>query len=141
MKMKKLAALLCALMTLPMLLYALWLILSYRNNAINSVPLSYGLDMLTAILCMVAYFYMAGFAFEAPGTWLRLLFPMLSATACIMSLADERYLGMEMILLATAGQMLLYTWLLVQNLQEKKKEPVVKKDDGFEHLDDGFERG
>ena len=126
--------LLCALMILPMVLYALWLIISYRRNAINSVPLAYGMDMLTAILCMIAYFEMAGFAYGAPVTRRRMLFPMLSATVCIMSLADERYISMQMILLATAGQMLLYTWLMVQNLQKVEKKKVVRKDDGFEHL-------
>ena len=127
-------ALLCALMILPMLLYALWLIISYRNNAINSVPLAYGLEMLTAIVCMAAYFQMAGFGFGAPRTRQSLLFPMLSATLCIMSLADERYTGMQLILLATAGEMLLYNWILLQNLEQKERIVVVKKDDGFEHL-------
>ena len=59
---------------------------------------------------------------------------MLSATLCIMSLADERYTSMQMILLATAGQMQLYVWLMVQNLQKVEKKKVVRKDDGFEHL-------
>lgn len=125
---------LCALMLLPMFLYALWLILSYRGNAINSVPLGYGLDVLTAIVCMAGYFYMAGFAFDTPVTWLRLFFAMFSGSLAIMSLADERYLGMEMILLATAGQMLLYTWIMVQNLEKVQREKPAEKDDGFEHL-------
>lgn len=128
------SGLLCALMILPVLLYALWLILSYRNNAISSVPLAYGLDMLTAIACMLGYFYVAGYAFGAPATRLRLFFAMFSAAVCLMSLADERYLGMELILLGTAGQMLLYIWLMVQNLQKTEKKKVVVKDDGFEHL-------
>lgn len=126
--------LLCVLMLLPMLLYAVWLIFSYRNNVINSVPLSFGLDMLAAILGMIAYFRMAGYAFGAAKPWRALLGAMLSATVCIMSLADGRYMGMEIILLATAGQMLLYVWILLQNLRERERKVVVKKDDGFEHL-------
>ena len=126
--------LLCVLMLLPVLLYAVWLIFSYRNNVINSVPLSFGLDMLAAILGMIAYFRMAGFAFGAAKPWRALLGAMLCATVCIMSLADGRYMGMEIILLATAGQMLLYVWILLQNLRERERKVVVKKDDGFEHL-------
>ena len=122
------------LMLLPVLLYAVWLIFSYRNNVINSVPLSFGLDMLAAILGMIAYFRMAGYAFGAAKPWRALLGAMLSATVCIMSLADGRYMGMEIILLATAGQMLLYVWILLQNLRERERKVVVKKDDGFEHL-------
>ena len=134
-------ALLCPLMLLPMVTYAVWLVLSYRSNTINSVKLAFWLDMLVAILNMVAYFRMAGFAFGAPKPWRALLAAMLSATVSIMSLADGRYTGMEIILLATAGQMMLYIWILVQNLRKKERKVIVKKDDGFEHLDDGFERG
>lgn len=128
------AGLLCLLMLLPMLHYAVWLILSYRSNVINSVPLSYALDMLAAIVSMVAYFRMAGFAFGGAKPMRCLLSAMLSATVCLMSLADGRYMGMEIILLATAGQMLLYIWIMLQNLQEKERKVIVKKDDGFEHL-------
>ena len=126
--------LVCLLMILPVFTFAVWLILSYRNNSINSVPLAYGMDMLTAILCMVASFYMAGFAFGAADPRRALLFTMLSASVCLMSLADERYLGMELILLAMAGQMLLYVWILLRNLREKERSVIVKKDDGWEHL-------
>ncbi len=128
--------LLCALMLLPMLLYAVWLILSYRYNAINSVPLSYWPDMLVATVSMLAYFHLAGFAFHAPNTWRCLWSCMLSAMLCISSLADSRYTGMELILLATAVQMLLMTWIMVQNLRKTETpatEPA-KVDDGFEHL-------
>ena len=127
-------ALLCPLMLLPVFTYAVWLILSYRNNAINSVPLAYGLDMLAAIMGMTASFHMAGYAFGAARPRLALLFAMLCASVSLMSLADVRYTGMQMMLLSTAGQMLLYTWILLQNLREKERKVIPKKDDGFEHL-------
>ena len=126
--------LLCPLMLLPLLTYAVWLILSYRNNSINSVPLAYAMDMLTAIVSMVASFYMAGFAFGDPKPRQTVVWVMFCASVCIMSLADKRYLGMQMMLLATGGQMLLYTWILLRNLQEKERRVVIQKDDGFEHL-------
>ena len=78
------------LMLLPMLLYATWLLLCYRRNSINSVPLSYGMEMLTTIVAMVGYFRMAGFAFGAAKTKHCMFASMLTATLCLMSLADER---------------------------------------------------
>ena len=126
--------LLCVLTLLPMLTYAVWLILSYRSNSINSVPLAFGLDMLVAIVTMVAYFRLAGFAFGAAKPWRCLFWCMLSAVLCLMSLADERHFGMELMLLASAGQMLLCTWILVQNVRQGERKVIVKKDDGFEHL-------
>ncbi len=126
--------LLCLMMVLPLLMYAVWLILSFRQNSINSVHLAFALDMLTAIMGMIASFHMAGFAFGAPKPKRALLSVMFCGTVCIMSLADERHTGMEIILLATAGQMLLYTWILLQNLRKKERKVIVQKDDGFEHL-------
>ncbi len=126
--------LLCLLMLLPVLLYAVWLLLSYRNNIINSVHLAYGPDMLAAILCMLAYFRMAGFAFGSARPSRALFFVMISASVCIMSVADKRYLGMQLILLATAGQLLLYLWIMLQNLKPRARRIIPRKDDGFEHL-------
>lgn len=126
--------LLCPMMLTPMLTYAVWLILSYRNNAINSVPLAYAIDMLVAIVSMAAFFNMAGFAFGGAKPMRALLLVMLSASICIMSLADKRYTGMQMMLLATAGQMLLYVWILLRNLRRRERKVIVQKDDGFEHL-------
>ena len=126
--------LLCLLTLPPLLCYAVWLILSYRSNSINSVGLTYWLDMLTAIAAMVAYFRLAGFAFDAAQPWRCLFWCMFSGMLCLTSLADERQFGREIMLLASAGQMLLCTWILVQNLQQGERKVVVRKDDGFEHL-------
>ena len=126
--------LMCLMMVLPLLMYAVWLILSFRQNSINSVHLAFALDMLAAIMGMIANFHMAGFAFGAAKPKRALLSVMFCGTVCIMSLADERHMGMEIILLATAGQMLLYTWILLQNLRRKERQVIVQKDDGFEHL-------
>ena len=125
---------LCPLMLLPLLMYAVWLILSYRSNAINSVHLAFGMDMLTAIIGMIASFRMAGFAFGAAKPKRAVFSVMLCASICIMSLADERYLGMQLILLGTSGEMLLYNWILLQNLEQQQRKVVVREDDGFEHL-------
>lgn len=128
------AGLLCLLMLLPVLLFAVWLLLSYRNNIINSVPLAYGPDMLAAILAMLAYFRMAGFAFGSAKPSRALFLVMLSASVCILSVADKRYLGMEVILLAAAGQLLLYLWIMLKNLKPRERRVIPRKDDGFEHL-------
>ncbi len=126
--------LLCPMLLLPLLTFAVWLILSYRNNAINSVSMAYVLDMLVAIVSMAAGFRMAGFAFEGAKPSRTVLAVMLSSTLCLMSLADERYTGMQAILMGNAGQMLLYTWILLQNLKQKERRVLAKKDDGWEHL-------
>lgn len=126
----------CMGAVLPVLLFALWLVLCYKQNALNSVVWSYLIEMATVIVALLAFFRAAGFAFGAVKTWPTLFTIMLGVMMCIMSLADERYIGMHIIMLGAAAQLLLYTWLLIVNMQ--KKQPKEKKErppeDGFERL-------
>lgn len=126
----------CMGAVLPVLLFALWLVLCYKQNALNSVVWSYLIEMATVIVALLAFFRAAGFAFGAAKTWPTLFTIMLGVMMCLMSLADERYIGMHIIMLGAAAQLLLYTWLLIVNMQ--KKQPKDKKErppeDGFERL-------
>lgn len=126
----------CMGAVLPVLLFALWLVLCYKQNALNSVVWSYLIEMATVIVALLAFFRAAGFAFGAVKTWPTLFTIMLGVMMCLMSLADERYIGMHIIMLGAAAQLLLYTWLLIVNMQ--KKQPKEKKErppeDGFERL-------
>lgn len=126
----------CMGAVLPVLLFALWLVLCYKQNALNSVVWSYLIEMATVIVALLAFFRAAGFAFGAVKTWPTLFTIMLGVMMCFMSLADERYIGMHIIMLGAAAQLLLYTWLLIVNMQ--KKQPKEKKErppeDGFERL-------
>ena len=122
--------------TLPVLMFALWLIICYKQNALNSVLWSYLIEMASVIVALLAFFRAAGFAFGAVKSWPTLFNIMLGVMMCIMSLADERYMGMHIIMLGAALQLLLYVWVLIKNMQ--KKALKVKEDqppeDGFERL-------
>ena len=122
--------------TLPVLMFALWLIICYKQNALNSVLWSYLIEMASVIVALLAFFRAAGFAFGAVKSWPTLFNIMLGVMMCIMSLADERYMGMHVIMLGAALQLLMYVWVLIKNMQ--KKALKVKEDqppeDGFERL-------
>lgn len=129
--------LLCLYAFMPIFLYAAWLIYDYRSNSINPVVWSYAMEVVTVIMAMVAFFRVAGFVFNAP-SWRRCLFDvMLAAVLCLASLADERYMGMQVILFATALMFLYYNWVMICNLrpgEEKKEEEKTEAEDGFERL-------
>ena len=60
---------------------------------------------------------------------------MFAGMLCLLSLADERYMGLHVILFATALMFIFMNWVMIENLQQgevKKEKP--KKDDGFDHL-------
>ena len=123
------------LAVLPVLLYAVWLVVSYRENTVNSVIWAYALDIFTPIAAMAAFYRLAGFAFGSPDGRRSLFTAMFGAVMCMMALADERYMGMQLMLVASAGMLVLCVWIMVANLQKgKPREKKTVPDDGFERL-------
>lgn len=122
---------------LPVAMYALWLVLCYLQNAYNSVVWSYAMEIAALIAGMMGFFRAAGFAFRVPDGHRALFGVMMGAALCIMALADERYTGMQLILLSSAGMLLLYEWVLVRNL--KKKVPETHMEGETEIDEGGFE--
>lgn len=122
---------------LPVIMYALWLVLSYVQNQLNSVAWSYAVEMFAIVCAALGFFRAASFAFHVEKGYEALFTSMLGTMACIMALADERYMGMQLIFLASAGMLLLYVWILVRNLapvQEKKAPDAEADAGGFEKL-------
>ena len=125
-------------MMMPILLFAAWLILCYKQNSYNSVVWSYVIEMATIIVALVAFFRIAGYAFFAPNWRKCMLAIMMGAAMCIMSLADERYMGMHIIMLSAALMLILYNWILFKNLRKKVKRSEVQEpqsdEGGFEQM-------
>ena len=127
--------LLCLLSVLPILFYAAWLVYCYQVNSINSVIWAYVIEVLTLCVVMLAFFRVAGFAFAQYNAEKALRYCMLGAFLCLMSLADERSMGLQLMLLATAGTLVLYNWIMIDNLAQGAVPPAPEKpSDGFERL-------
>lgn len=125
---------LCLAASLPVAFFALWLIISYKQNNINSVVWSYIIGMLADVVCMLSFFRLAGYVFDAPNGWRSMFGAMASAAVCIMALADSRYFGMQLMFLGTAFLMLYCNWVLCVNLQQGRAPDNTQPDDGFERL-------
>ena len=125
-------------MMMPILLFAACLILCYKQNSYNSVVWSYVIEMATIIVALLAFFRIAGYAFFAPNWRKCMLAIMMGAAMCIMSLADERYMGMHIIMLSAALMLILYNWILFKNLRKKVKRSEVQEpqsdEGGFEQM-------
>lgn len=125
-------------MMMPILLFSAWLILCYKQNSYNSVVWSYVIEMATIIVALLAFFRIAGYAFFAPNWRKCMLAIMMGAAMCIMSLADERYMGMHIIMLSAALMLILYNWILFKNLRKKVKRSEVQEPQpdvgGFEQI-------
>ena len=128
--------LVCALSVAPMLLFAFWLVTCYKVNSINGVVWAYCIEVIACGVLLLAFFRVAGFAFSSPDAWNSLFLCMLAPFLAIVSLADERYMGMQLMLLASAGMLILYNWIMICNLKRKKADPLASAAEtgGFERL-------
>ena len=129
--------LVCALQAAPMLLFAFWLVTCYKVNSINGIVWAYGVEVVACCFLLLAFFRAAGFAFSSSDPWRTLFFCMFAPFLAIVCLADERYTGMQLMLLAAAGMLMLYNWILIKNLKRKKVDPyaaAAAETGGFEQL-------
>ena len=129
------AWLLCILSFLPMFFLAAWIIICYKLNTINSVIWSFLPELVAVAASMFAFFRLGGYVFGRP-QWQRCLFScMFAAMLCILVLADERYLGQQIIFLGLAVELMLCCWIMVKNLELGEAPPKKEKNTGgFEEL-------
>lgn len=130
-------------MALPILMYCVWLIASYRSNANNPNVWMFAIEILAICCAILALFYVAGYAFGRPDPHKACYLSLLGAFMCITTLADSRHMGLELIILATVGMLLMYSWLIIKNRCAKEDlppetekiaspEPETKSDDEAE---------
>ena len=128
---------LCLLSFIPMLWMATWLVICYKMNTIISVVWQFFPEMLTVAVTMLAFFRLGGYVFGRPKWKLTLFASMMAGLFCLMSLADERYLGQQIMLLGAALINLYTTWVIVKNFEKKdvpKAAPRKETTGGFEEL-------
>ena len=127
--------LLCVLAFFPMFFLAAWMVICYKVNTINSVAWSYGPEMVAVAASMFAFFRLGGYVFGRP-KWKRTLFCcMFAAMLCITCLADQRWLGMQVIFVGLAAELLLCSWVMVKNFRKgEAPEKKEKSTGGFEEL-------
>lgn len=127
--------LLCVLSFIPMLFLAAWIVICYKLNTINSVLWSFLPELCAVAAAMFAFFRLGGYIFGRP-QWRKCLFScMFAAMLCILVLADERYLGMQVMFASLALQLGLCCWIMVKNLELGEAPPKKEENTGgFEEL-------
>lgn len=122
----------CVFMTLPIVMFCIWLVACYKVNSSNPTIWAFAVEIITICVCILAFYYTAGFAYEKAEPYKALFVSMLAAFMCFTVLADSRYFGMQLIYLGVAGMFVLESWMIVSNMRkpvegeaatEKKSEP------------------
>lgn len=121
-----------AFMCIPIAMFTAMLLLCYKANSSNPVIWSFWIEIITCCLCMLAFLFSAGFAFDRAEPYKAMFLTMLAAFMCFTTLADSRYIGLQMIYLGSAGMLLTELWMMISNMRkpaeaeaapEEKPEP------------------
>lgn len=124
----------CFLASVPVVFFCFWLVTCYKINSINPVLWDYGMEIITLIVCILSFFYLAGFPYAVQKPWRAMFFAMLGCAMCIMMLADEKYMGMKLMYLGAASMQLYYVWVMICNMGQNEKEFRVQPENNTEKL-------
>lgn len=138
-------AIACFGSALPIFLGCFWLIISYREDASTPVIWSYAPEILALACSLMAFYYIAGFAFGRPRPYAAIFFSGLGACFCIATLPDERLMALQIMFIAMAAMQLYLLWGTVANLRTREQlEELYAVDEpetdeaGNDTSDDGF---
>lgn len=110
------------IMTLPIIMCCVWLIGSYKVNASTPTVWAFAVEIIALCILTISFYYAAGFAFGKAMPHRAMFFNMAGAFMCIMTLADTRLFGLQLVLVGSAAMLITENWLLVCNLQEMVEE-------------------
>ncbi len=106
---------------LPILLGCFWLIVSYREDANVPVVWRYAPEILALAASLMAFYYIAGFAFGRAKPYSAIFFSGFGACMCIAALPDERLTALQIMLVAMAAMQLFLLWSIVSNLRTSEE--------------------
>ncbi len=115
-------AVVCA--SMPIVLLAFWLIVSYKVNIINPTVSAYAVEILALCAALIASYEFAGFAYGRPKAIKSIFWSQLAAFLCITALPDDRAGGQQLMLAAIAGILLFQSYLTASNIRPAVSGPV-----------------
>lgn len=133
---------LCLMSLLPILLFAVWLVYDYMNNAINSVIWGFLIEVLTVSTLMLAFFRLAGFAYGQVNAEKTLFWLEYGILMSLVVLADERSTSMQIIFFSAGMMLALAQFILLRRVREKTEEETAseeKKEEDAEPDKNGFD--
>ena len=109
---------------LPILLFAFWLIVSYKVNIINPTMSAYAVEILALCAALIAFYQLAGFAYGRPKAIKSIFWSQFAAFLCITALPDDRAGGQQLMLAAVAGILVFQSYLTASNIRPAVSGPV-----------------
>ena len=108
-----------ALSIVPTIFMCFWLIFVYRQNASNPILLSYIYQCLAVVFSALSFYFTSGFLYGKPAPGKSIVSYYAAIYFCIVTLADNHPIGINLIFIALIIANLVHSSMLVKNLQSK----------------------
>ena len=107
---------------IPIALFAFWIVVSYKSNIVNPTITAYAVEIITLCVLTIAFYQVAGFAFDRPRPIRATFWALFAAFLCIVSVADKHYFAVHLIFLAAGLMLMLQAWLIASNVKSIDEE-------------------
>ena len=108
-----------ALSIVPTLFMCFWLVVLYRENASNHILLIYAYQCLAIIAATLGFYFTSGFVYGKSPVGKAIVSYVASIFFCMVTLADDHPLAIRLVFVAIVAVNVLYSSMLVSNLQRK----------------------
>lgn len=108
---------LCLASALPVAFCCFWLVVSYRQDAATSVVWSYAPEIVALAVSLLAFYYVAGYAYGRPRPFATVFFCEFGAFCCFVTLPDSRLIALQVMFFALAVMQLYIGLLLTANFR------------------------
>lgn len=102
--------------TVIVIFYCYQLIATYKTFASDPVTWHFAIQIISVAACLLAFYYVAGFANGSPKMMSTIYFCHLGAFFAIITCADKITLGVTLLAIATAGMLLLISYAQLSNI-------------------------
>lgn len=104
-----------ALSVLPVLFFCLWLVVYYKDNAANPILWSYGMEILSIAMCLLAVFRLSAYLFYRANPRRAIFACMLALVTSLSSLTDGVSLGSRAVLGGWGIGAAVMCWIIIYN--------------------------
>jgi len=107
---------------LPAVMYAYWLVISYRTHAAIPSVWSYAPEVFAICASVLGLFYFAGYGFDYPRPYAAIGWMMTGSFLSLVSLMDSRNVGLSLMFVAGAAMQLYFVWMILTSMSEQWPE-------------------
>lgn len=110
---------------LPIATVSFWLLYTYRADTVTPAVWRYALEIPALCTSLLGWFFISGYAYGRESDHLTIVFSVTGAFLCIVSIPDDRIIGLNLLYFVNAAQLLLFVFVLAHNMEPYSANAVV----------------